>query len=82
MEMENWITLLAFILVDSHWWRDENNAVTADEQEGNRSLGGFVHFFVGFFIDLDCCDCFFCSGENHVEMLVESLDERRKIGNE
>lgn len=62
-------------LVDSHWRWNKNHSVSAYEKEWNRPFRGLVNFFVCFLVDLDCGDCFLGLRQNHIQVLIECLQE-------
>ena len=63
----------------SHGRRNENNAISSDEQHGNVPLRGFVHFLIRLFVNFDGRYALFHLAQNHVQMLVVSVQSTAKL---
>merc|ERR1719291_353366 len=57
----------------SHWRRHQDDAIPPHKQHGDRPLGGPVHFFVSFLVDLHHSHSLLHLSEYHIEMLIVSV---------
>lgn len=71
----------ALVLSSSQWWTNQYNDVSANKQHAYFSGLFSYNFFIGFLIDLCTRNSLFYFSQNHIQVLIISLQCRRARDN-